>query len=194
MWKIINSPIVITIIAIAALFIFRATMKPKLASEIRGAYEELNSIIQDGASDAEKTKAIQQFAEEISKQFRAGFSAGFKSTEPEKNDEDKIFAAVKEKLSISGIKLVPTEWQNHEKIIFILKNDSENAISNLILNFEYFKNGEMIDCRNDWINEIKLLEPHQEIALSKSRNLPKEESDAFKSDEVKIKVTSFGLK
>ena len=81
MWNKINSPIVITIIAVASLFVLRMTMKPKLASEIRGVYEELNAIIEDSASDAEKSKAIQNFTQEIGTQIREGFAAGFKSND-----------------------------------------------------------------------------------------------------------------
>lgn len=81
MWNKINSPIVITIIAVASLFVLRMAMKPKLASEIRGVYEELNAIIEDSASDAEKSKAIQNFTQEIGTQIREGFAAGFKSND-----------------------------------------------------------------------------------------------------------------
>ena len=194
MWKIINSPIVIAIIVIAALFCFRAAMKPKLAGEIRAAYNELNSIIQDGSSDAEKSKAIQQFAQEIGTQIRMGLSEGFKSDNPQKQDKDKVYAAVKQKIDITGIKSVQSEWPTHEKIIFMLRNNSDKAISNLRLNYEYYKKGEMIDCRNDWMSEVKILDPNQEIALSQDRTLPKDTNDNSKSDDVKIKITSFDVK
>jgi hypothetical protein len=39
--KIINSPIVITLIVILSLVVMKSQMKPHLGSEIRGAYEEL---------------------------------------------------------------------------------------------------------------------------------------------------------
>ncbi len=55
MWKILNSPFVITLIAIVALFgLAREASKPKLSTEIRGAYDEINPILKDGKSDAEK--------------------------------------------------------------------------------------------------------------------------------------------
>ncbi|MGA2915251.1 MAG: hypothetical protein ABSE89_04425 [Sedimentisphaerales bacterium] len=191
MWKIINSPIVITIIAIAALFILRATTKPKLASEIRGAYTELNAIIEDGGSDAEKNKAIQKFAQEIATQIREGFSEGFRSNNPQKDDKDKVYLATKQKINISDIKFVKTDSPTNEKVVFVLKNNSDKFINNLKLNYEYYKQGKLIDCKNDWAYEIKIFEPNQEIALGNQRILAQEEPNNYRSDEVKINITSF---
>jgi hypothetical protein len=194
MWKYINSPIVIVILAISALFVFAGTMKPRLANEIRAAYEELNKIIENGASDVEKTKAIQQFAKEVATQMHNGFSDGLKSNTPQKENKDKIFVDTKSKLIISGIKKVKSEWQNGEKVIYSLKNESDKPISNLRVNFEYYKNGELIDCTNDWVSEVKILSPNETIALSHNRQLPKDPNGALNSDEVKISVTSFDVK
>ena len=194
MWKMINSPIVITIIAIITVFVLRGMTKPKLASEIRGAYEELVSIVEDGASDAEKSMAIKEFAEEISKQFREGFSAGLGSGNNQKNDKDKIFVATKQKVQISDIKYVKSKWQNSEEFMFVIKNNSDKYIAQLKLNYEYHKGGKLIACENDWVSEIKLLEPNQEIAINHRRQLPEEEGEDYTSDEIKIKVTSFDVK
>jgi len=192
MWNKINSPIVITFIAIVAVFVLKATTRSDLANEIRGVYEELNSIIEEGASDTEKTKAIQQFAQEIARQIREGFSTGFHS----KNRElDTVYLDTKDKIKISGVKYVKSEWPAREKIIFAVKNCSGKYIANLKLNYEYYKKGELIDCENKWVSQIKLLEPNQEIALSQLRSLPKgEDADSYRSDEVKVKVVSFVIK
>ena len=194
MWNKINSPIVITIIAIASVFVLKATMKPKLASEIRGAYEELNAIIEDSASDAEKSKAIQNFVQEIGTQIRNGFAAGFKSNDSQKENKDKIYVATKGKINISGIKFVESQWTGREKFIFVVHNNSDKCISSLKLNYEYYKNGKLIDCENEWVSQIKILEPNQEIAISEERSLPKKEADNYKSDEVKVTITSFDIK
>ncbi len=67
------------------------------------------------------------------------------------------------------------------------------------LNCEFYKNGELVDCKNKWVSAIKILEPNQKIALSEDRRLapqgtPKEEYDKYRSDEVKISITSFNVK
>lgn len=198
MWKKINSPIVITIIAIASLFVFKATMKPKLASEIRGAYNELTAILEEGASDMEKNKAIQKLAQEIGTQISEGFSVGFESKDTEKENKDKIYVETKNKIEIRGIKFVEAKWSGRETFIFQIKNNSDKYISNLKFNYEFYKNGELIDCANKWVSSIKILEPNQEIAISENRQFPsdtpKEEYGKYRSDEVKIKITSFNIK
>lgn len=194
MWNKINSPIVITVIAIAALFALRATMKPKLANEIRETYKELVAITEDGASDAQKSKAIKEFAQEIASQIRDGFSAGFKSNKLQTDDKDKIYAETKQKISISGIKFVKSEWPGREKVIFMVRNGSDKPIGDMKFNYEYYKQGVLIDCANGWTCDVKIFDPNQEIALSQDRTLPKEETDNYRSDEVKIKLISFNVK
>ncbi|ARN55758.1 hypothetical protein [Sedimentisphaera salicampi] len=194
MWKIINSPIVITIIVIAAAFIFKASAQPKLASEIRAAYDEINAILEEGATEAEKTKAIQQFAEQVGSQLSEGFSSGFGGGNLEKKiEENKAFIKARNNLSISGIKYAESQFNRREKVIFKLKNNGKKALTRLKLNFEFYKDDKLIDCENVWINEVNLLEPGSEIALNQTRSLPKENQKEHKSDEVIIKVTSFDI-
>ena len=109
MWKALNSPIVVVIVAAVLLAVVMQMRKPRLAGELRGVYEELMHIAEDGASDARKTKAIQDFAQEIAKQMREGFSAGFKAATGEKEDKDVAFLAVQEKLQIQGLKWIHLE-------------------------------------------------------------------------------------
>ena len=68
----------------------------------------------------------------------------------------------------------------------------------LKLNYEFYKGGELINVENKWISEIKILSPAEEIAMSAERSYPtgvqEEQYDLYKSDEVKIKITSFDIK
>jgi hypothetical protein len=198
MWKTINSPIVIAVIIIVSLFVLKSQTKPTLATEVRGVYKEITDIIEDGASDAEKTKAIQKFTQEIAAQVREGFSAGFKSKEKNMEDKDKVYLDSKKKIKIHGIKSVKPKWPGRDSFIFRIRNNSDKYINSLKLNYEYYKNGELIDTENKWISEIKFLEPNQEIALSGDRQLPqglsKEEQSNHMSDEIRIQITSFDIK
>jgi len=97
MWSKINSPIVITIIAIVSVFALKITTKPKLVTEVRGVFEELNTIIEDSASDAEKNKAVRKFAQEIATQIREGFSVGMKKTD---SKEKNYIATYSDKRSV----------------------------------------------------------------------------------------------
>ena len=122
MWKKINSPIVVCLIAVGGLLLIQTLSKPKLASEVRGLYQELMSIAEEGSNDAEKSLAIQKFATEISKQIKTGFSLGFKSNSDGKKDKDLEFIEVKDKVVVSGFKFVESSWGGRETFIFKLKN------------------------------------------------------------------------
>ena len=192
MWKTLNSPFVILVIVIIAVFAFKATTKPKLADEIRGAYKELNAVIQDSATDAEKSKAVRAFAQEMATQIREGFAAGLESSK--KDDEYKAYIDTRDKIKISDIRFVKSKWPGREKIVFTVSNDSDKYISNLKLNYQFYKQGELIDSENRWVSEIKILGPGEKIAVGRDRQLPEEDTDEYRSDGVKIIGTSFDIR
>jgi|GEM_PF-2107696 len=194
--KILNSPLFIAILAIAALFILKAQIKPTLANEIRGAYDELIAIAEEAGSDAEKTKAIQDFSKQIASQLKTGFSAGFSSGKEEESREQKFLKA-KRQVEISGIKEVPSQWNGQQATLFTITNASALPISQLKLNFHFYKNGALIDAKNEWINEIKVLDTGESLAITKNRALPNQLSDEEKTalahDKVEIIVTAFEI-
>ena len=126
--KILNSPILITILVIIAAFVLKSQIKTGLASEIRGAYDEIISIAEDASSDAQKTKAIQDFAEQIGTQVRSGFSIGFSSKNGEIKDKDAVFLEAKKKIQVTDVKEVQSEWPGRQSTIFKIKNNSEYQI------------------------------------------------------------------
>ena len=134
----INSPIFITILAIIALFILQNRSQNRIANELRSTYEELLSILEDGSSDFEKTKAIQTFANEIGTQLRAGFQSGFASDETEKEDSpEKIFLEQRPKISVSEPTLSPADKSNRQEILYSVTNASDHPIKQLKVNIEY---------------------------------------------------------
>jgi hypothetical protein len=197
----IKCPFVITVIAIIAIYsVVREATKPRLATEIRAAYDEINRILKDGKTDAEKTKAIQAFTQEIGSQIRAGFKAGFgdDKDKTEGKSADALFLETKQKVGVKFIKYTEPRWAGRESYLYKIKNNSDKYIGTIRVNFEYYKKGELIDCENKWISDIQILEPQHEMAIAGERNLPgkdaKTDQEQYKSDEVRIKVTSFDIK
>jgi hypothetical protein len=116
--KIINSPIVVAIFVVVSLFILQAQTKPKIASEIRGVYEEIITIAEEASDDGEKSKAIQTFAEEIATQMREGFQAGFKSPEKEKKESrEEKFLRLKELVVLSKPEIISSSQKNTQNFI-----------------------------------------------------------------------------
>ena len=188
----------ITIIVILSVFVMKSQMKPHLGSEIRGAYEELIAIAEDASSDAGKTKAIQDFAEQVSSQLKAGFSSGFSSSdkETEESNESK-FLRTKNQIKLTGIKEIPSQYDSRQSVIFSIKNESEFPVKSVRVNIDYFREGELIDTKNEWLNEIEILGVGENVNLKKDRSisnkLSEEEKVAFTFDEVKVSVTSFKI-
>jgi hypothetical protein len=199
MWEKVNSPIFVAIVVIIALFILQNSRKPELASEIRGVYDEINSILEDGASDAEKSKAIQEFAAEIGSQIREGFKAGFQSPNGEDAEEDplKMFLDTKSEVRIEQFKFITSKWEGRDEYIYKLTNKSKHHISQVRLNHEFIKDGELVDVENKWINEVKVLAPGESIALSGNHGYPNnttpEDQHLYKLDDVNIIVTDFTI-
>lgn len=196
--KTVNSPIVVAIFVVVSLFILKAQTKPKLASEIRGAYEELMAIAEEAGTDGEKTKAIQTFAEEIATQLREGFQAGFKSPEKEKKESrEEKFLRTRKSILLSEAKEVNSSSKSTQYFIFTITNNLEVPIRQLKVNCEFFNSGHLIDVKNEWISEIKALAPGENISIKKSRNLPRDleegEVGSHKFDQVQLTVTSFEL-
>jgi hypothetical protein len=176
----------------------KSQMKPHLGSEIRGAYEELIAIAEDASSDADKTKAIQDFAEQIAGQMKAGFSSGFSSGGDDgEESKDAKFLRIKKQIKLLGIKEVPSQYSSRQGVLFSVKNESEFPVKSIKVNFDYYRAGELIDTKNEWLNEIEVLDAGESINLKKDRSLPnglsEPEKIAFTFDEVKASITSFRI-
>lgn len=196
--RIINSPIVITLIVIVAAFTLKSQMKSDFGSEIRGAYDELISIAQDASSDAEKTKAIQDFSEQIAKQLKTGFSMGLSADAKGKAESDEAkFVRVKKLVRVEGVRAVPSQFDSRQSVMFTIKNESEFPLQQVKVNLDYYREGKLIDTSNEWLNEIKVLAVGESINLKKDRNLPNKMSDeekaAFTADRFEVSVTSFRI-
>lgn len=196
--KIINSPIVVALFIVTALFLLKAQTKPTGAAEIRGAYEELISIAEEASSDGEKSKAIQAFVEEISTQMRVGFRAGFKSPEKEKKESrEEKFLRMKARVVLSEPEITKLSQKNVQNFIYQITNTTDAPIKQVRINYEYYRGDSLIDVENKWVTEVKALAAGDRIAVKGQRYLrgyeTDEELEALKFDTVQIKVTSFEI-
>jgi hypothetical protein len=195
MKQIINSPIVITIIVIIAAFVLKSQSDFKLGSEMRGAYDALIDIAEDASSDEDKTKAIQDFAEQIASQLKEGFSAGFASGDDDKESREAKFLRTLENVQVTEIREIPSEWKGRQTVLFKIENNSEYPLSQIKVNLEYYRDGELIDVKNESLHEIKVLDAGKSFTAKEDRNMPnhltEEEKATHPYDEVRVSVTSF---
>jgi len=196
MKNIINSPIFITVVVLTALFIFQTRNKPTIASEIEAAYNQLITIAEDAGSDPSRTQAIHDFAQQISTQIREGFSAGFSSPNNGKETDETKFLRVKEAVIIEDLKEIPSQWDGpRQAVLFSIKNQSDYSLTQIRVNLQYYKNGDLIDVNTKHLHEIRVLGSGESVSIKEERvisnNLTDTEKEAFMFDEVRALVTSF---
>lgn len=193
--KIINSPIVITIIIIIAAFVLKSQMRTDLGSQLRGVYDELISIAEEAGGDAEKTMAIQEFSEQIASQLKTGFTMGF--SDGSKENREEKFLRVKKDVQVTEAKEIQSEWKGRQTIMFTIENKSEYPLTQLKVNLEYYRNGELIDVKNEHLHGITVLDSGEHFSAKKDRNTPNhlsdEEKENFSFDDVKVLVTGFNI-
>lgn len=193
--KIINSPIAITLIVILAAFVLAKQNKAHLAGEIQATYDTLVAIAADATSDAEKTKAVQDLAEQLANQIKVGFSSGWNSTQ--ESDKKFSFLEVRKQIKIENLKEIPTQWETRQSVIFTLKNESDYPIEHINLNLDYYKDGILIDTKHKSLHGIKILAPGEATSVKEERSFPKrdnpEEMEALIFDSVKANITSFQI-
>lgn len=196
--KIINSPIVVAIFVVVSLFILKAQTKPKIAAEIRGAYEEIITIAEEASTDGEKSKAIQAFAEEIATQIREGFQAGFDSPKKEKKEsQEEKFLRMRNLIAISEPETTHSSQKNIQTFIYQITNNTDAPIKMIKVNYEYYRGDSLIDVENKWISDIKALADGESIAIKGTRYLQgyetDEELESMKFDRVSLKITGFEI-
>lgn len=193
--KIINSPIFIAILIIISAFILKSQSKPDIASKMENAYDTLISIAEDLNTDTEKTKIIQNLSEQLASQLKDGFVTGILSTSAD--NRSKEFLRERKNIYITDVKEVQSEWEGSQSILFKIENKSEFAITNIKVNIEFFRNGELIDVKNQYIHEIKVLNAGENFIVKTIRRNPDHLSEEEKAnntfDEVKATVTSFEI-
>lgn len=193
--KVINSPIAITLIVIVAAFVLAKQNKAHLAGEIQATYDTLVAIAADATSDAEKTKAVQNLAEQLANQIKVGFSIGWNSTQ--ESDKKFSFLEVRKQIKIENLKEIPTQWETRQSVILTLKNESDYPIEHINLNLDYYKDGILIDTKHKSLHGIKILAPGEATSVKEERSFPKrdnpEEMEALIFDSVKASITSFNI-
>ena len=153
MWKIVNSPIVIAVFVLIALFSYGQLKKNKVASEIRAVYKELISITEDAKDDLERKKLIEGLVKEAGKQIRDGF--GFFNTEEDKKkqaEENKLFFETKKMVEISTPRIIENkQFSKVQKlIIYQVINDSEEYLGKIAHTIELYNKNELVDVKDEW--------------------------------------------
>ena len=66
---------------------------------------------------------------------------------------------------------MPSQYNGRQSVLFSVKNESEFPIKSIKVNFDYFRAGELIDTKNEWLNKIEVLDAGESINLKKDRSI-----------------------
>jgi hypothetical protein len=110
---------------------------------------------------------------------------------------DAKFLRVKKQIKLSGTKEVPSQYSSRQSVLFSVKNESEFPVKSIKVNFDYYRAGELIATKNEWLNEIEVLDVGESVNLKKDRSFPNGLSDTEKAaltfEEVKASITAFRI-
>jgi len=158
MWKLINSPIFITILIVVSLISYDNYRKSSSASEIRGVYNEILSISEDATGDLEKKKLITSFVKEAGKQIREGFGS-FNGAEQKikQAEENKYYFDIKKQIQVTKPKVVESKQYSKVRkvVIYQVINNSSEYLSKVAHTIEFYYQGELLETKEEWGN-VKL--------------------------------------
>lgn len=174
-WKVINSPIIVVILALTIWPILTTLTASFAVSNIKKAVVDATG----GIVDAIKEPFMQMGQENKVEKF-------------EKLNIIKV-------LEVKNIKTAPASWPKNEKIIGTILNNSDKTLTSFHINASFYdKEGNLIDVVNQWLSSLGFVLPNQSIDFSFERSLGshKESEDDLisrKSGSIKIIISDFDI-
>jgi hypothetical protein len=189
MWKILNSPLVITVILLLAFISYNNYAQNSAASEIRAAYGELLAIAEDAKNDLEKKELIKGLVVEAGEQIKEAFSF-FDNEEDRQREaaENTMYFETKKLVEVTSPKIVEKKrFSDIEKVVmYKVANHSEKHLSKIAHTVEFYDEEELIYVKDEWGN-VKLA-PGESMAYS--FNVDKEE---LPFDTVRVTVYDISI-
>lgn len=157
--------------------------------------EETLAKIEDltKAKDGGKNSRLATIMKALSGSLADGFRAGFEEMQV---SQDKKLLSVRDKLTVKEIKIVPGQMSNKERVVGILRNESDKTLSGITLSVIYKDaEGKLMDVTSKFTEVKGVLKPGDEIGFECERDLgefsaPKEELAKNKASSAVVTVTS----
>ena len=171
LWKFINSPIVVVIIALII-------------------WPALFALTSSFAFDIGIREVVSSVQNEVSNSFQ--------ELNGQQTEKRKIEAEVIERLELDNVKLVPTPFPATEKVIGSITNTSDMTVSRVQLTASYFNSlNELIDVGNQWLEGTASLRPGETRDFTFHRNFggrgtTEPPSESEKTASVKLVVVRLG--
>jgi len=158
-WNVLNSPLVVVVIALAIWPIFTA---------LSGAY------------------ALKFGINEIASSVSNEVIAPFKQMGDDQDEEIKIIIEEMKKVEVSNIAFAPNKWPGKIKVIGTIKNNSELTIKSINITSSFYRSGKLVDVTNEWLHRIEALKSGESADFTFDKDLEKDEVQEGLSTEVKV--------
>ena len=142
LWKILNTPLVVVLIALSVwpiLTVLSGSLAVKLG--------------------------IQQMAETVSEEV----VKPFQNMSSEQDEKLKIEAAILKKMAVSNIAFAPTSWTGKLKVIGTLTNNSTYAVRGIHISSSIYENDILVNVNDDWLSNLKSISPNASADFSFNR-------------------------
>jgi len=164
LWKILNAPLIVVIIALS--------IWPIL------------TVLSSGVAVKLGMKQISEaVSEEVVKPFQKMGS--------EQDDKLKKEARVLEKVVVSNIGFAPTSWPGKVKIIGTITNNSGKTVKGIYITSSLYQMDRLINVNDKWLARLKVINPGASADFSFTTDV--EEGQNKENLKVKVKVADLGI-
>lgn len=164
LWKILNAPIVVVLLALALWPIF--------------------TVLSSSA-------ALKLGAEQISKTVSKEVVKPFQHMNSEQDQKLKSELQILEKVVASDIGFAPTSWPGKIKVIGTIANNSDKTIKRLQISASFRKNGKLVNVNDEWLSRVKAISPGSSIDFNFTTDIA--EGETTEGLNVSVTVVDLGI-
>lgn len=163
-WTVLNSPLVVVITALAIWPIFTA---------LSGTY------------------ALKFGIKEIASSVSNEVVEPFRNINNEQEEELKNIIEILKDIEVNNVNFAHSSWPGKIKVIGTINNKSNHTVSHVNISSSFYKDGKLVDVKNDWLSQIKAILPGQSENFTFDKDI--QENDNIDLYTTEIKVSSISI-
>ena len=164
LWKILNAPLIVVLIAFAAWPIL--------------------TVLSGGI-------AVKLGIEQISGAVSEGVIEPFTKMGIEQDEELKKEAMVINKIVVSNVGFAPTSWAKKVKVIGTLINNSNQTVKSINITASFYQGDKLVNVNEEWLSKLKVINAGASSDFSFQADV--EEGQGANNLKVQIKVSGLGI-
>lgn len=137
------------------------------AAQVRNVLTEIEQAVQ--ARDEEGKSQIERISYELTRSVSQGAKSGFQGDEPKENAH---VSDLIDQIEIRELKIAPSQFKSKERVIGILRNNSDQTLENIQLNV-IFKDsaGTLVDVSTSFAQVKGVIKPGAEVGFEVDRSI-----------------------